>query len=249
MPPPGAATPSVDSAPAPRADAGAADTDQSTTSTLPPDAAPPAGMRVPCPSEQSSLRLCLRFEDNLRDESAAGLSIASEQVGFEGGAPGGGRAIRLGGESSIRVQESGALDLQTMTTEAWIKLDRLPTGMGRVAVIDKDARYGMFVLPNGALVCSARGGVATTGGGVVAAGQWVAVACTASGDSVQAWVAGSQRAEGNIGPAAPGNPMPGLAIGSNMPSGDLLIGSIDNLRIWNRELSSDEICDAALGCS
>jgi hypothetical protein len=43
--------------------------------------------------------------------------------------------------------------------------------------------------------------------------------------------------------------MPGLAIGSNMPTGDPLVGALDNLRIWSRVLSAEEICASALGCS
>jgi hypothetical protein len=222
------------------------------TNTLPPDAAsaaPPPAQRVVCPREQNGLRLCLRFEDGVNDESAGGLTVDSDQVAFEAGAPGAGRAARLEGGSSIRVQETPALDLQqSITAEAWIKLDRLPTGMARVGVIDKQSRYGMFVLPSGALACSARGAVATTGGGAVPAGRWVAVGCTASGSGVQAWVSGASRAEAAPSAGDPAPPLPGLAIGSNMPSGDPLIGSIDNVRIWNRTLSNEEICAAALGC-
>ncbi len=239
---PDGAPPASDAPDAPDGDAA------SMINTRPMDAPPAATQLVSCPAEQSALRLCLRFENNLDDESSLGRTVSGEQVSFEAGVPSGGRAARLSSQTSIRVADSAGLDLLTFTIEAWIKLDRLPTGSGRVAVVDKDGRYGVFVLPNGALSCSARGAAATTSGGAIPAGQWVAIACTATTGAVQSWVAGEERAEaaspsGTLGPL-----LPGMAIGSNMPSGDPLIGSLDNLRIWNRVLSEGEICGSALGC-
>jgi hypothetical protein len=214
--------------------------------SLPPDAARPAEPD-PCPRDQESLRLCLRFEDNLRDDSANARAVDGEQLSYEPGPSSTGRAARLDADSSIRVPGAEGLDLTTFTIEAWIKLDQLPPSGGRVSVVDKDGRYGMFVMPNGSLGCSARGSLAMTGPNVVPASQWVSLACTANENSVAAWVAGTRRAEADS-PAMLGALMPGLAIGSNMPSGDSLVGSIDNLRIWSRVLASQEICAFSLGC-
>jgi hypothetical protein len=215
----------------------------------PPDAPPPVAIqRVSCPSDQGSLRLCLRFEDNLRDESSRSLTVSGDQLSFAAGSPDGGRAARLDPDTSIRVPDADDLDLITFTIEAWIKLDQLPTGSGRVAVVDKDGRFGMFVLPNGVLACSARGALASTEGGMIPAGQWVAVACTSTSDSVVSWVAGTRRAEASAPSNMLGPLMEGMAIGSNMPSGDPLIGLLDNVRIWNRVLPADDICESALGC-
>ena len=219
------------------------------TSVPPRDAAPPPPpplARVSCPSDQESLRLCLRFEDSVSDESQHGRDLDVEDVAFETGAPGAGRAARLGPDSTIRVPDNDGLDLQSVTVEAWIKLDRLPSSGARFGIVDKEARYGMFVLSNGALACSARGATAMASG-AIAPGQWVSIACVASTSEVSVWVAGTRRAGAAAAPT-PAPALSGLAIGGNMPSGDPLIGAVDNLRIWSRALGDSEICASALDC-
>jgi hypothetical protein len=218
------------------------------TNSVPVRDGPPPAASVQCPGSDGTLRLCLRFDDGVRDESGAARSVSADQVNLEPGAPGAGQAARLTEASSIRVPDSDGLDLTTFTVEAWIKLERLPTGTGRAGIVDKDARYGAFVLPNGALACSARGALATSPADSIPVGRWVAVACTANGTSVSSFVGGRRQAEAAA--AAPtGDPTAGLAVGSNMPSGDPLIGHLDNLRIWSRVLAEAEICAAAVGCN
>jgi hypothetical protein len=244
-PPPPDAGAAMADGPSPDSDPG--DAGSSGIRTV-PDAAPSTSPAVTCPGSDGTLRLCLRFEDGVVDESGAVREVTSDEVSLEPGAPGAGQAARLTADSSLRVPNSDGLDLTTFTIEAWIRLESLPSGGGRAGIVDKDARYGAFVLPNGAMACSARGSLATSPPGLVPVGRWVAVACTADDTSVRTWISGRMRAEAMAGPPA-GMPSNGLAIGSNMPSGDPLIGHLDNVRIWSRVLPEAQICASAVGCN
>lgn len=40
----------------------------------------------------------------------------------------------------------------------------------------------------------------------------------------------------------------GSCIGTNSPSGDAFLGAIDQLRVWRRARTAQEICEAAGAC-
>jgi hypothetical protein len=197
-----------------------------------------------CPTNDSSLLLCLRFEGSLADESPPPAVVTSNTVGYETGPSD--LAVRVGPASVIRASQGWGTVGNTLTLEAWIRPDRLPTGSQRMGLIDEETRFGMFILPGGTLACSSAG-VTVSVQAAVRVGQWSAVACTASSNTLVAWVDGLQRNQGGAA-GNPGGATTNLAIGSNNPSGDAFEGLMDNVRVWNVVRTGSQICQAALGC-
>ena len=216
----------------------------------PPDAAPvaPRPPTIDCPEGNENLRLCFRFEQNLTNESANDVDVESEQIRFEPGAGGVGSAARMGPQSSLRVRQTGGVfNAETFTIEAWIRLDRLPGPGDRATVIDKEGRFGLYLLPGGAVSCSSGNTSATSPAGLVAAGQWVSLACTTNGQTLGVWVSGRRTVQ-SAGPMVRGDTMGGLAVGKTMDEDDPLTGLLDNVRFWTQMRAPAQICAAAIGC-
>jgi hypothetical protein len=215
---------------------------------LPPDVTvadtPMPGVKGVCPTSESSLLLCLRFEGSLADESAPPANVTGNNLSYETGPSD--LAVRVGTASVIRASQGWGNVGNTFTLEAWIRPDRLPTGSQRMGLLDEETHFGMFILPGGNLACYSAGATVSVPG-AVRVGQWTAVTCTASSSTLVAWVDGLQRNQGSLD----GNPAGGtvnLAIGSNNPSGDPFEGLMDNVRVWNTVRTGPQICQAALGC-
>jgi hypothetical protein len=208
----------------------------------PPDTTPDTAPPVTCPTE-AALLLCLRFPGTLTDESAPSATVTGNNVTFEAGIDG--QAARMGTSSTMRVA-SGWGNVDDLTLEAWVRLDRLPGSGQRAGVLDEDENFGLFVYPDGDVTCSSSSGMATAAG-AVAAGQWVAISCTLSGRSLVLWIDGVARAQAQTDGIA-NDPAATVAIGGNLPSGDPLEGLIDNVRLWNRARTAQEICDFAPTC-
>ena len=213
---------------------------------LPPDVtmveAPAPPNKGVCPTGDNALLLCLRFEGSLADESPPAANV-SGNVSYEAGVAD--LAARVGPASVIRASAGWGTVGNTFTLEAWVRPDRLPTGGQRMGVMDEETRFGMFILSGGTLACSSAGETVTVPG-AVRVGQWSAVTCTTSANTIAAWVDGVQRNQGvlNGNPAGTAN----LAIGSNNPSGDAFEGLMDNVRVWNTVRTGPQICQASFGC-
>jgi len=205
---------------------------------------PPTTAKDQCPTGEQALALCLRFENSTRDESSRGLSLSVQRVGFDSGPTG--AALALGDTSLVKVEDHQALHGPSFAIEAWVRPSRLPTGSQRMGIVDNEGRYGLFLLPGGTLACYAGSG-SVQAADVVDAGAWTSVGCVSNGQTLSLWVQGTRRAQAGHTPAATG-PSLGVTIGSNNPSGDNLVGLVDNVRLWSGARSQDELCAAALGC-
>ncbi len=210
----------------------------------PPEVAPGLPMRGGCPREEGGLRLCLRFEGNLYDESEGPQTVSGRLVRY---APGpSGQAATVGLASEILVASAASLNPSAFTIEAWINPERLPVLGGRAGIVDSQGRFGLFVTSGGGLACSARGTMVSIGS-AVKAGEWSSIACTWSGSEVALWVAGRRRA-GASAPSDGNAAAQSLTIGSNNPLGDNFIGALDNVRLWGRVRTEGQICNDSIGC-
>lgn len=238
----------------PPPDAGPPDLPRDLSPDLPPDLPidrppdvtvdlPVAVMKGICPAGESALLLCLRFENTLADDSAPAAAVTGT-ISYEPGP--GDTAGRVGPASVVRVSQGWGTVGGSFTLEAWVRPDRLPSGAQRMGLLDEESHFGLFILPGGTLACYSAGtGVSVTN--AVNVGQWSAVACTAGGGALTAWVNGVQRSQVSLGGGA-GGTTANLAIGSNNPSGDTFEGLMDNVRVWNTVRTGPQICQAALGC-
>jgi hypothetical protein len=197
---------------------------------------------------------CFRFENNLADESPSKLQVNSaSSVTFE---PVEQRGFALRHELDTRLMvDTSMLDAPRFTLETCVAPRVLPPAGGRAALLDYQRQYALFVYPEGDVSCSVRGvpeNVVVTARGAVAAGVWTSLACTMDG-AVTIWVNGVATASR---PAATLPPPLGDAhagIGSNVPTpdrptADAFEGLIDDLRIWKRLRTVDQLRDAALAC-
>lgn len=157
-----------------------------------------------------------------------------------------GMALVVGPGTEVDVGDSQALDLATLTLDAWINPTALPIGGGRAFIVDVDNQYGLYLESSGAVACPLINGPSVSSGGPggikVAPGAWVHVACTFDGASATVYVGGvAAETRGGRGPLATnGN---GMAIGANYPDhSERLTGLIDQLRLRNVARTASEVC-------
>lgn len=205
------------------------------------DAGPPAAF---CDPLDPALVGCFRFEDTTADASGAGLNVSASGVGFDQGVNG--RAAVITAASALHLAETPALDFGAFTIEMWARPDALPVDPARAGLFDNDGQYSVFLFGGATVRCSGNGEVRQAG--VLAVGSWTHVACVHDGQSITLYIDGEVRA---TGPATP--PNVGGGNGSNIagdsPGGnDDFLGRIDDLRIWSRARTPEEVC-ATAGCA
>jgi hypothetical protein len=198
------------------------------------------------------LAACFRFEGSTRDESSNNLSVATARsLLYEDGLDG--RALSVAPGSRLQIGNTTALDAARLTVEAWLKPRTLPTGTARAGIIDYERQYSLWVLPDGAVLCSVRGPGDLMASLNLTPGVWAAVACVLDANTLTIYLNGlpqASRMATTVGmPVGSG----GMAIGSNVvsverPNLDSFDGLIDNLRIWRRDRTAAEVCEAAPNC-
>jgi concanavalin A-like lectin/glucanase superfamily protein len=196
-----------------------------------------------CDPNDATLVGCWQFENSLADASgAANPTTSTGSVAFVAGKVG--MAAQLAAADHIAVADTVALTPKHVTIEAWIQ----PTTLGgaRVGVFDDENQYGFFVQTDGTLTCTVNTTLNSPAGAVVV-NKWTHVACTYDGATAHIYVNGVDVAMTNAtGDLGSGNG-DGAAIAGNSPSGNTLVGLIDQLRIYNLARTQPQICAAAGG--
>lgn len=221
--------------------------------------AAPAGAREPCDGGRCdgngrcapfcdalnmALRACFQFEGVLTDGSGNG-NVAMGASTFDAGVHGLGWVSERDAGLSIGDRTSLACS-DEVTLEAWVFLTSMPATGARFGVIDNDGKYGMFIGPGGELRCSAGGAINVPS--VLRTGAWLHLACVRGGGSIRAYVDGQEKgaaaATGALNTAA-GN---GLCVGQNSPSGDVLPGLMDGVRVWCTARGQADLCASPTEC-
>ncbi len=191
-----------------------------------------------CHSSDTSIRLCLDFEDPSLDPTVADLSTFGHDgtaIAVNPMARAGQQAASFVTGSSVHVAETPDLDIgDHLTYELWIDvLD--PTAM--VWPLDNDGQYALGVSQDH-LFCYANGFYADTS---VSLGtqSWHHVACTYGAGRLTAYVDGQQAActmaRGMIKNANKN----GTNVGANF------VGGIDDVHVYARALDGSEIAAIA----
>lgn len=198
-----------------------------------------------CDAADPTLVGCYRFENALSDGSSAGNHAALITDGaFVAGVRGRGWAV---GDAGLTLGDQASLDcVGDLTVEAWVKLDAWPADGGRFGVVDHDGRWSIFLGPQGELRCQLGQNINVPG--VVALGAWHHLGCIRGGGKVRAFVDGQFVGHIDAGTLLTGGGTVGQFLGQNGPSGDVLRGALDGVRIWCRTLDPVELCTDPADC-
>jgi chitodextrinase len=190
---------------------------------------------------------------SVADLSGSGNTATLRNATIVAGGKYGGAVSLNGTNATVTVPESATLDLTAgMTIEAWVR----PTGFAASqALVAKERAGGGF--PYGVeLDSGAPAGYVTTrsqktarGRASLATSTWAFLATTYDGSTVRMYVngtqVGSKTASGSIATST-GQ----LSIGGDSVWGEYFTGLVDNVRIYNRALSTTELAadqSSALG--
>ncbi len=208
---------------------------------------PEASIPEFCDASDPDLAACYQFEvaENLGlDESQYGNHASASDVSTMAGVFG--AALVHGPTSIMKIADSPSLDVLAITIETWIHPTELPAT--RFGVFDNDGQYGLFLLATGQVRCSAFVGSSLDSTPTVPLHTWTHVAFTYDGATLALYLDGKRTDEmATTGEMSTTNTN-GSCIGANSPSGDQFIGGIDQLRVWSRARSDQEICEAAGAC-
>jgi hypothetical protein len=211
------------------------------------DRLPSVDLSTPFCVGSPALAACYRFEDSahptqIRDDSSYGNHATASNVLFAAGIRG--NAAAVGSASSIRAPDSVSLDAKSaLTLELWVRPESLPAAGGRYGLVDDDGQYGLFIGAGGDLRCSVNATTLSSAAGEIDVGAWSYVACTYDGATLRLYHDGRLLTSmPETGGVSMGNAN-GLAIAGNSPTGDELLGLIDDLRIWLIARTAKEICD------
>lgn len=193
----------------------------------------------------SGLVACYEFEADARDGGPNALDPTTSNVAFAPGKVG--MALVSGDESSLEVANTPLIDVSALTIEAWIQPSQLPNAGERMGIVDVEGQYGFFLHPEGQIQCTAGGGQQIAAN--IQVGRWTHVACTYDGANRLVYVDGVVISTATGGPL-PTNGTMGMTIAANNGPGaaSRLIGMVDQLRLWSRALTGNEICRSAATC-
>ena len=204
-----------------------------------PDATIDGKIQGPFCSTDTHLRACFPFEGTTDDNSSYHSQVnATGAIAYD---PNGqdGMAAKLAAPDTILLSSTNAnhITVGALAIRAYVKIPTLPTGTARMGIIDNDA-YRLFIQANGTVRCAigADGSVADATSAVgFAANTWTRIACLYDGLTLSIFFdyvpVGGQTSLGSI-PATTTQ----TAIGSHEPSGDNLVGLLDDVEIYDTTL-------------
>ncbi|MFA5133861.1 MAG: LamG domain-containing protein [Patescibacteria group bacterium] len=162
-------------------------------------------------------------------------------------------AINLDGKNGyITVANESNFDLVQYTLSVWVKADSLAPTNSWWTIVAKGDNGPFHIQTQSTASCGAGGelGIGWNNGswqdicsGIrPEPGQWYHVAATSDGTTVRLYVDGIEKGNDSLGTPHQNNYS--LSIGTNLETGARYwTGSIDDLRIYNRALSAQEITD------
>jgi hypothetical protein len=206
-----------------------------------------------CTATPQGLISSWRAEGNANDSTGSNNGVVQGSVSFVTGQIG--QAFSFAGGGYVDVPDSTTLEPANVTAEAWVRHAGSP-GYYKY-IVSKGARddyassYGIYTLDGGLNFYVFDGNLSfynsPSMGPSVWDGQWHHVVGTFDGARVRLYVDGQQVGNGNPVP-------PGFTIGYNLPTTDTLnigsarggsfyhfIGDIDEVKIYNRALSHNEV--------
>jgi hypothetical protein len=223
---------------------GSADPTSAGTTNAPADMGTPEPQLPGCDEQ---ILACYRFESltgTTPDDSAYMNHATASGVELLPGRSGMG--LSMGPTSDVRALDAPQLSPgQAISYAAWFYARTLPPEGQRALIFDKGLQYSIRVFPSGAS-CS-HTGLMSTVETPVAVGEWIHIACVHDVDNQSSLYRDGVLVGTETGNAIGVSAEP-LVIGNDSPvpmSGMAFDGIIDELRIWGRALTAEEIAAEA----
>jgi len=157
-------------------------------------------------------------------------------------------AVELDGSgTAVVIPASEGTRQQIIAVDGWVWLDALPDSGTRVGLADYSGGWGIFVrtddTPMSYLYASMGGRVDVAAPQL---GDWFHVAAINDGTALRVLIDGVEIGRQDGAPPAGTSGSAFLAFGKNHPSGDVLVGRIDDFRVWYELPSDESLCQAAV---
>lgn len=198
-----------------------------------------------------SLQLCLRFEEDLRDESPKHFAPLDPPPDIEVTKDSERGLVGLFGQqpspTPFRLKHDASWELTQYSFDAWVFPAK--ETRARYGLIDRSRRFSVFLYDQGSsslwMACGIHDQLAS--GPTVPIGAWSHIACVASASKVDFYLNGQFTNSVPIRNITPVTQTIETFVGSNEPDGsDAFVGMLDELRLFKRLRTAEEIAaDAA----
>jgi hypothetical protein len=203
-----------------------------------------------CPMD-AALIACWQFDGDALDRSPLQLATQASGLAF---APG--RYDRAGvfdANTRVTVADAAALEPPTVTVELWVSLEANPTAL--TYLFDNDVAFYLGVFADrklSALVVTTSGAFVSANGIRPIGAGWHHIAMRYDATTGMAlFLDGAFESSSPPDGALPAGSSPdGSRIGGDAgpETSPRFVGALDEIHIWNRELSDAELCAAADAC-
>ncbi|CAN5733975.1 hypothetical protein BH11MYX3_BH11MYX3_19170 [soil metagenome] len=217
-----------------------------------PDPTPDPTIQRKCALKDPTLKLCIDFDDpQALTGDGSGLGHDAAGTGFAVMARGSEQAVAVDVDSRLVVQETPDLDIASnLTVSLWARPEQLPDDRKAYWAVDNNTQYYLSYQSNGKFRCGIGANTVDAFLGVPQ-DNWYHVACTydqAQG-KLKVYVNGQLGGCRAVTTPIPVGGVIGLAIGANHGSREMFtdqfVGGLDNIQVFARTYSDDEICAAA----
>ncbi len=210
---------------------------------------PPPPAERKCALADPALRLCIDFDDDQALTSdGSGLGHDAVGTGYSVMSRQSEQAVMVDTHSQLVVAETPDLDIQeNLTITLLARPTSYPAMMQSYWALDNNKQYFVAYRDDGKFRCGI-GSTTLDSSVAVPKDTWYHVACTYDEGKLRLFVNG-QLAGCKSAPAISTSGTEGLAIGGNIGAGntfsDQFVGGLDNIQVFARTYTMDEVCDAA----
>jgi len=160
-----------------------------------------------------------------------------------------GKALKFDGASRHKVEiphsDSFAEITEAITIEMWVNPANFNSWVG--LGVKADIAYGMFINPAGFVRIHYSGdNTFDTPNNILNANEWSHVAGTYDGETVKIYINGEVKAEMNASLPIPADTL-SFVIGGTQESRDWFTGMLDEVKIYSRGLTEDEVQKSMAG--
>lgn len=214
----------------------------------PPPPGDPTARR--CNVNDPALRLCIDFDDEQaltsdgsgrgHDAIGTGLTVMTRENE---------QAVLVGATSQLVVPESLDLDIKTnLTVTLYANPASAPRPGKSYWALDNNKQYFVSYKDDGKFRCGIGAMTVDSAVGVLP-GDWYHVACTYDRGELRLFIDGQLAGCRLVPPSIPTDGGEGLAIGGNVGANqaftDQFVGGLDNVQVFERTYTMDEVCSAA----